>query len=368
MKFNSQSSGLHAQRTNAFDALRIGAALAVLFSHSFPIVGLAEPTLASAGLTLGTLSVGMFFCLSGCLVGRSWDRDPNIGRFTARRALRIFPGLIVSVAFTTFVVGSIATQLTGSQYFSSIESWGFFLSNALMIGGVLDLPGAFESNPLRAANGSLWTLRYEVLMYALLVAVAKIAPLRLTGKFMFLVFLGSWLGLTALELSRLQVPLPLVWRIGLEIDAVHVARLGTFFFGGVAIQKLERAGAADRFLAAALWVIVAFAPTKTAANLTLAFAVPYSMMVLAYGLPKFLRWKGSQDWSFGVYVYAFPIQQLVAIWYFKHQLTWFASTAIALCMTLACAAISWHVVEKPALAFKPKVKPNKFSEPNAPLH
>ena len=106
---------------NAFDFIRVVAALAVLYSHSFPLFGLPEPS--HAGQTLGSLAVAIFFAVSGFLVCQSWLRDPDVYRFTLRRALRIMPGLIVAVAFTAFVAGALDTRLPLSEYFTARGTW-----------------------------------------------------------------------------------------------------------------------------------------------------------------------------------------------------------------------------------------------------
>ena len=80
-------SSLHSKRSNNFDLLRIGAALVVVFSHSFPVVGRPEPTpfINPLGLAWGNLGVLVFFSISGYLVAQSWDSDPDLWRYGAKR-------------------------------------------------------------------------------------------------------------------------------------------------------------------------------------------------------------------------------------------------------------------------------------------
>jgi len=157
-------SGAVYSRQNAFDFLRVAAALAVLLSHSFPIVGLQEPT-PVAGLTMGKLAVAVFFAISGYLVCQSWQTDPHVGRFAARRALRIFPGLLVMLLLTVLVLGPALTEVRLSEYFGAGATRKSLLYGALGLGS-FPLPGLFEHNPMPGGvNGSLWTIKYELLMY-----------------------------------------------------------------------------------------------------------------------------------------------------------------------------------------------------------
>src|SRR6476620_5096719 len=89
---------------NAFDFIRFLAAFGVLYSHSFPLTGLADHKYF-AGLSIGALCVFVFFSVSGALVMRSWERSPNLYKFFRNRILRIFPGLFVCLIFSAFLVG-----------------------------------------------------------------------------------------------------------------------------------------------------------------------------------------------------------------------------------------------------------------------
>ncbi len=150
---------------NAFDFLRLFAASAVLFSHSFALYGLPEPE-SIGGVSFGALGVGILFAISGFLVCQSWNSDPSVLRFSIRRGLRIFPGLIVMAIAAVIVVGPLFSRLSPEQYFSQFSTWAY-IPNASLLFRSVNLPGLFENNPLpKYVNGSLWTLRYEVLMYA----------------------------------------------------------------------------------------------------------------------------------------------------------------------------------------------------------
>ena len=100
-------------RENNFDVLRLGAATAVLLSHSFVVTGEAEPLIGH--WPLGTLGVEVFFAISGFLIAMSWWRRPGLRSFFVRRGLRIMPALIVTVMVSAFLLGPLVTTETTSR-------------------------------------------------------------------------------------------------------------------------------------------------------------------------------------------------------------------------------------------------------------
>lgn len=158
---------------NNLNVLRLIGATLVLYGHSYVFLGLREPIFLS-WIALGPLGVFIFFTISGYLIAASWDHDPHLLRFLARRALRIFPALAVCVALSVLVLGPVLTTLPLTDYFSNEHTWGYFRNIFLYISYYL--PGVFENNRVaNAVNGSLWTLPIEFIMYF---AVAVVGIIR----------------------------------------------------------------------------------------------------------------------------------------------------------------------------------------------
>lgn len=112
-------------RANNYDFMRIVAALAVIVSHQFALFGLPEP-LVLQYQTLGGFGVLVFFSISGYLVGNSWDADPSLWRFAAKRMLRIWPAYILVVLICIFVVGPLFTTDQLGDYFRNPVTWSYF--------------------------------------------------------------------------------------------------------------------------------------------------------------------------------------------------------------------------------------------------
>src|SRR5262245_27071907 len=150
---------------NAFDALRLFAALLVIFGHAFRLTGEAGPSFAGAGVA--TTGVKIFFVISGYLVAQSFLRDSDPRRFLQRQLLRIVPGLAALVLLTAFVLGPVLTTLPASAYFTDPRSWSYLANLAFYPADTL--PGLYETNIAPGeVNGSLWSLPPELSMYLLL--------------------------------------------------------------------------------------------------------------------------------------------------------------------------------------------------------
>jgi len=330
---------------NNFDFVRLAAALAVLVSHQFALHALPEPLMFHYQ-TLGGYAVMVFFAISGYLIASSWSHDPNLWRFSARRLLRIWPGLICTVLLCGLVLGPLVTDLSVGSYFSDPTTYRFF--GTLFFHVSPFLPGVFPHSPLAyIPNGVLWTIPIELRCYGYLAILGMIGVLRY-----------RWVTLALLvSLS--------FWYYGIHDAEAVFARThqhlfeveyATFFFSGSCLylfrefwQERKR-----KLIGVAVAVVLCCVAMGTGHQLIAAFLLtPY--VVVAFGsssLPVFHRFGRFGDMSYGVYIYAFPVQQTV-IW-LTPSLNIYQHFAIAIPLTLLLAWLSWHFIEKRALEFKPK--------------
>jgi peptidoglycan/LPS O-acetylase OafA/YrhL len=333
------------QRDNNFDVLRLFAAGLVLWSHCYPLTGHPEPLAGLAGPTGGEIGVIMFFAMSGFLIARSWTEDPQPGRYALKRALRLLPALVVAVAFTTFVVGPLFTTLPLGGYLTDPETWFYCVRASLLVTISGHLPGVFVANVYPdAVNGSLWTLPVEACCYVMvavlgLLGIVRRSSLLLAGAVVCLLAvtplspLSSGLGGTA---AGGNAPIVLLL-------------VGTFLLGAVFYALRARLRLSWLVLAglALLWVLT-WNGQWTAFTTVLLFS--YGTLVLAFRTPAGLRRiTAPGDVSYGVYVYAFPVQQSVwALWHPGPGVMF----AIAAPVTYLLALLSWRVIERPALRLK----------------
>lgn len=328
---------------NNLNVIRLIAAFLVLFGHSFVFLGLPEPLFLSWD-HLGPLAVYIFFTISGYLITESWDRDPHLGRFFARRALRIFPGLAICIVLSAFILGPMLTTLSLNEYFKSTITWNYLYNIALYM--TYSLPGVFETNRVpNAVNGSLWSLSVEFLMYIVVVVIGFMRGNRW-------IYLGLALGSAVMTffwaLRVQQIP------VAYGIDLRYLFICGTYFWVGAVFYKFDikqylslsvTALAVIALLCLEAWTpVLAVAAWILLPVVTLAFGFAYSPL-----LNRLIR---TGDYSYGIYIYAFPIQQTIVYLYPDISLRLYVSVCSVL--TLICAALSWHLIEHRALSLKPR--------------
>lgn len=339
-----------ATRHNNFDAVRLLAAALVLWGHQFALMGKPVPLIL--GNEPGALGVVMFFTLSGYLVTLSWRNDPHAARFALRRILRIWPGLLVAVLFCAAVIGPLFTTLPLRDYVRSPVTWQYFAN--LWLDTRYALPGVFEQLPFpNTVNGTLWTIGLEVGCYLVLAACGMVGLLRARAAAP-LALAALVLLATALQwryAARPGVALP-TWSAGLQY--------GLMFAVGVLLACLNSAMLRHRATAMAVLLAATAAlhwlgPAPLYGQAWLLALGGSGVILGSYATPGLARAGHFGDFSYGLYIYGFPVQQAVvalggAQWEFG------PAFVLSVATTLALAVLSWHLVERPALSLKPKAR------------
>jgi peptidoglycan/LPS O-acetylase OafA/YrhL len=341
-------------RENNFGAIRLFAALLVIYGHGEDMRGVATPALWSRPLS--QVGLDLFFCVSGYLIYDSWLRDQRLRPFLTKRVLRILPGLVVCVLFCLFVVGPLDTTLSLQGYFSRHGTWQFLLNIAFYL--KLYLPGVFTHRQLGGAvNGSLWSLLPEVLCY-LAVPLICLAPIRLRGAALLAVAVACGSG--GLYMFTYH---PTGYSLIYSADPKYVLAEVPFFMAGAVWRQIQlRVPGLIRLDVAILACALTFALPVAIEG----YSVPFRWFTLSYTIialgtastPGLRDASRFGDISYGAYLYAFPIQQLA--------LEYVDSIAIPTIITFAIAFLSWHLVEHPALRWKPDG--SQRPAPTPPLH
>ena len=328
------------------------AAAMVLVSHSFALTGHPEPILGNS--TLGTVAVDIFFVTSGFLITSSLLNRRSAVDFVWGRVLRIYPALLVNVILIVFVLGPAFTILPLNSYFHSRETYQYLVRCATLVRSVaFSLPGVFEHNTYpRAVNSSLWTLPIELRMYLNLLClwlavrvVGKISP-RLEVRRLFTWIVLGWT-LASCFLSFKQASFPLISSL-----IFYSPYLSFMFFMGASAYVLKEW---VRLSSTAAWICVAAlgcAVVQKQLFEWIFMAVLVYIVLTAAFLPAGILRKYNLlgDYSYGVYIYAFPVQQAIAA--IHPGISTVVLLAIASPVTLALSVLSWHLLEKRFLAKK----------------
>jgi len=330
-----------ASHKNNFDFLRFLFASLVIFSHSYALLlgNIAlDPFVKIGNRALSEIAVCGFFVLSGFLIRQSQARSSSIISFFRKRALRIIPGLWVAILITVFVIGSLTTALPLVKYFSNTGTWTYLVSNSFLMPFAKALPGVFSHNPETVVNGSLWTLRYEVLFYALLSSLFFI-PQTKSKVFTVVALIICMAGYMAIKMNWLPVKGTFLF---------YFFNLGTYFAAGAFLSFFIDFIKQRKGLLLCISAIIFFAFTFLyKKEYELVNMLSFALMVISFGLHYFRFLNFSQytgDISYGTYIYAYPIQQALIV--LLHP----ASVAGLMIPSFLAAWfagwLSWHVVEK----------------------
>lgn len=331
------------RRENNFDALRLVAALSVILSHAFFIAQGVEKNDPLNRLTgnqsmLGLAGVFVFFAVSGFLVTQSFEQTRSPLRYLIKRALRIFPALIVCLILTAFVLGPIVTTLPLGEYLKRPEPWRYVFYNSFFDIRVHELPGVvFVNNQTGAeVNGSLWSLGCEFDMYLMVLVLGVLRLIRLP----------VCLALLALGMACIAFPDALgflgVWGWTLS-----------FFAAGMVLYKLRDTRIFDGRVA--LLALAGLALSIPLRQFILLFPLFGCYLALYLALnPKLPIIPATKfgDLSYGLYIFGWPSEELV-IWLMHGQATWWQEFLLSTLLAGSLAFLSWHLVEKRALRLKP---------------
>ncbi|MDD7770233.1 acyltransferase family protein [Suipraeoptans intestinalis] len=295
-------------RSNNLQLFRFVASILVIVSHSFVIsTGDASGEwlswITNQQLSMGGLAVAVFFCAGGYLIARSMDRIKDGREYFKIRALRIFPALAIVILLSAFVLGPCMTEYRVQEYFSDIGVYRYLLNGVLILQH--ELPGVFQHNPyLATVNGSLWTLPVEFLCYVGCYVMWKI-------------------GFFAKKRAKYSVPIvavglagvvALVKHLELSLELTSLVRPMILFYVGILFYiyrehiLLTKRGAL--LCAAGLILFNLFKLT----NVGMVLCFPYLLMYLCFAVSQIPEKIGkSGNISYGVYLCAFPIQQLLVV-------------------------------------------------------
>lgn len=342
-------------KNNNFNLIRMIAATAVIFSHSFALAlgeNGFEPIYNLLGMSLGGIAVNVFFITSGLLVTRSLCFKINLRQFVIARALRIYPALIVSV-LVCLIVGTIISTLSFNEFIRNNNSIKFILYNSsIIISDFQTLPGVFEQAPYDSSvNGSLWTLPWELRMYLVLLGVGVLILIAKRFKFK-----KNIIPITILLIALISTMFYFHYHLNQEVHWFYskFSRfLSAFFLGGsLYILKNHIVLSKKILLGCNLLLIISFLFNKDVFFVVFVLFSPYIILCIAY-LPKgkILQYNTLGDYSYGTYIYAWPIQQMLAITFIG--ITPAKMMFFTFFLTLFFAILSWHLIEKPAMRLKP---------------
>lgn len=333
------ATGLDPRR-NALNAIRLALALLVIVWHSFPLTG-DRVAFGPLAQLMGDFSVDGFFAISGFLIVQSWTRTPKVLTFLRARVLRIFPAFWVSLLVTALVIAPLSLILRGQAF--PVGFWHdagrYVLRNWLLWVNQYPIAHTPTDVPYPGVwNGSMWTLAWEFLCYLGVLALGVVGFLRrrwVVPALFVLALAGVWV-------SALGI-----------VDNFFVtngSRFGVMFLAGALLFRFRNRIPLRGWLIVCSAVVVAAASWLPSYLMFAAPALAYLMIGLG-ALGRHPRLRFRNDLSYGCYIFAFPMQQLLAslgLWRWGPAVFAPAGMIVTLCV----ATGSWFLVERPSLRLK----------------
>jgi peptidoglycan/LPS O-acetylase OafA/YrhL len=350
---------------NNVSTMRFILALMVLWSHSFAFYfddEKREPiALLTRGLyNAGNVGVACFLIMSGALVLRSWETSRSFRSFLSKRARRLYPAYIVAVFFGAFVVAPIYAGIDPLALF--VRGLGKWLIANIVFLGYAPVDDVFVNSPITVINGSLWSIRYEVTCYLGLVVGAVLLRHHLIK--------ACWAAMIVLIGAKVFADVT-GWNPGFGFVGAMLGwpylwfSVAGWFVTGMLFYLHRDAIPRHRGLLLAIAVVMLgmiWLPADPLIGRVL-MDIFYTPM-LAYGLfyicskPRIAieHTARTHDLSYGMYLYAFPIQQIILA-ESGHRLGFPVYVVLSVICTLLVAWVSWTWIEKRFVSAKP-VMPN----------
>lgn len=346
-------------RKNNFDFFRFLLANLVIFSHCYPLLygeaygNTIEPfmLMTRQQMTAGGVAVSFFFILSGYLITQSWLTSSGFFDFMIKRTLRIFPGFVVASLVCLLIVAPLGSP-DPKSVLMSFNPFQFIWHQVLLY--LPGIAGVFPNNPVEGAiNGSAWTVRYEFWCYLLLAALGMT---KLLQKKTVAVFF-SLSGFVYLLLYTHIIPDRLPFENGRTFLLIgefkyHVQFIYSFLAGVSFYIYRDKIPFSQKLFHLLLGILII--SCILGVGFVFLFPICSAYVIMFLGFHPKLNFSGFArrgDISYGTYLYAYPVQQLLIVYLqpWLNPLTFFF---LAFAITFVLAIISWFGVERPFLRLK----------------
>lgn len=339
-----------AHNNNSFNLIRHLAAFLVLFSHNFALNGLNEPIVRSWD-TLGFFAVVIFFSISGYLMPNSYSSSRNIFHFFEKRLRRLLPAIVVCSFIMIFIISPLFSDADYLSYEMIKESIRLFVQHCVFIFN--NPTGAFHDFKVQGAmNGSLWTIPVEIFCYIIFSISMTFRNEYKTALTLLLVSIaGCFLSIyNGIDFVFYGVPLK------------YLSMFGVAFTTGSLLSMTQLVWFPYRkFIVLASILLILSAQTGLELNSVCLIAL--SALVVITGLSFKTHKFQNIDISYGVYIYAFPVQQIIIN---KVSDNFFISLVLSSMITIALAYASFKFVERPfLLRFQKHRKPAAIAQFNS---
>ena len=336
-------------RGNCFGFIRYVLAIDVIVAHFFTVL---SPDITFWHYNGYRFPEAGFFVLSGFLVFLSYHLSPNLKVYFEKRARRLVPAY-VTVVLLCVLLGAFITTLSVGEYFGSAHFWKYFFANITLMNFVEpSLPGVFTDSPVAAVNGSLWTIKAEVLLYFTVPVIYFLVQRFGRTRVLVTLFALIAAGFAGCEYLYITTGNGTINMLAHKV----LLPFGYFYAGTAILLYLEK------FLRKVWWLLAAAVMLfmlRSTSTVLLELA-PFSLAVIIGAVGMKCKWLNRlgrhNNITFGMYLYHFPVIQVVGMCGLQHvSLT--LSMVVVFAVTITLSLLSWYLLEKPVIEHKRLFEP-----------
>jgi len=335
---------------NNFDFLRIVFALTVAFAHLIELSDI-EVLRPYRQYFNTRLAIDGFFVISGFLIAKSYENSKSLKQYVFKRIKRIVPAYVVVILFSALLFSVISTN-SFYDYYTNIQFWKYLTAN-LSFQNYLEpcLPGVFETNEICAINGALWTIKIEEAFYLsvpIFYWFLRVKKLKFYSLVIFIYVLSVTYYSYFMYMDN--------YRIAKQLPGALA-----FFATGIMFYK--------NFSALLKWkdyiitpCLILFIVEQYIFHTQILKPIAFGFMVffIAYSF-RFLNNFGKYgDFTYGIYIYHFPLIQLFLFLGLFNRLPVAISGLAVMMFTLILAILSWYLIEIPYLSKSRRLRQKKL--------
>lgn len=318
------------RKGNSFDFLRYLFAFSLIVAHFCSLTGIDQFWFITGGMR-----VKAFFTITGFLVTYSFlRRDCHIKSYAMKRIVRIIPAYIVCIVFCLLLGWGVTTLGTG-DFFASMQTWKYTFFNMLMLNWIEpELPQTFQNNCFPQMNGSLWSMKQEVVFYVLVPFI--ILLMRRVGK------------------RTVTLPVIIAGLVIYQTASIQTQYFMYFFSGMFYLMFFDYVSKRLNIilplaaLAEAMVYIVDMPYLTALCNAIEPLTFSALIIGIAYKSRPLNVFRKYDNVTYGLYLYHFPVIQTLILWGVADY-NIYVCFIIALFITSIMASLSWFVIEKPLM-------------------
>ena len=317
------------RQDNCFDFLRYLFAFSLIIAHYCTLTGTEQLWIIS-----GTNRVKAFFTITGFLVTYSFLRgNCEIKSYTRKRFFRIIPAYIVCVVFC-LLLGFGVSNLKFIDFFTDSQTWKYLASNLLMLNWLEpELPETFQSNSVPVMNGSLWSMKQEVIFYCITPLLIYI--ITKTKRYISLIIIISCIAAYNFVNNQTQYFM------------YFISGMTLLLYFDIFI-KIMKTALPIAFL---LFLMIKFIYIPVVSQICYTIepiTFPVMLVGFAYWCKPLAFFKKYENITYGLYLYHFPVIQTLILYGIVEQYPRLAF-AITIAATSILACFSWFLIEKPLI-------------------